>query len=380
MGERNPYLVERLQGFGTTIFAEMSELASRTGAINLGQGFPDADGPDAVLEAAVAAMRAGHNQYPPSLGVPALRRAVADHQRRFYGLEVDPDTEVLVTAGASEAIAAAMLALVEPGDEVVVFEPYFDHYATSIALAGGRRRVVRLQEPDLHFDVADLEAAVGPNTRLILLNSPHNPAGKVFDANELAAVAAVAVEHDLLVVTDEVYEHLVFDDVRHIPMATLPGMAERTLTISSAGKSFGFTGWKVGWAMGSTDLVSAVVVAKQSLTYVSSGPFQHALVVALGLDDDEHRADRYHVALPTGDLEDLAVHGAFHRHGGLVGHHVDEFFVFTDRIADLLVPLHDLGLGDAFADIGHVEGEFGHFVQSFKILSSASPMRMGPGK
>ncbi len=218
MGERNPYLVERLQGFGTTIFAEMSELASRTGAINLGQGFPDADGPDAVLEAAVAAMRAGHNQYPPSLGVPALRRAVADHQRRFYGLEVDPDTEVLVTAGASEAIAAAMLALVEPGDEVVVFEPYFDHYATSIALAGGRRRVVRLQEPDLHFDVADLEAAVGPNTRLILLNSPHNPAGKVFDANELAAVAAVAVEHDLLVVTDEVYEHLVFDDVPHIPI------------------------------------------------------------------------------------------------------------------------------------------------------------------
>jgi len=285
MGERNPHLVERLQGFGTTIFAEMSELASRTGAINLGQGFPDADGPDAVLEAAVAAMRAGHNQYPPGLGVPALRRAVADHQRRFYGLEVDPDTEVLVTAGASEAIAAAMLALVEPGDEVVVFEPYFDHYATSIALAGGRRRVVRLQEPDLHFDVADLEAAVGPNTRLILLNSPHNPAGKVFDANELAAVAAVAVEHDLLVVTDEVYEHLVFDDVRHIPMATLPGMAERTLTISSAGKSFGFTGWKVGWAMGSTDLVSAVVVAKQSLTYVSSGPFQHALVVALGLGD-----------------------------------------------------------------------------------------------
>ena len=286
MGERNPYLVERLQGFGTTIFAEMSELASRTGAINLGQGFPDADGPDAVLEAAVAAMRAGHNQYPPSLGVPALRRAVADHQRRFYGLEVDPDTEVLVTAGASEAIAAAMLALVEPGDEVVVFEPYFDHYATSIALAGGRRRVVRLQEPDLHFDVADLEAAVGPNTRLILLNSPHNPAGKVFDANELAAVAAVAVEHDLLVVTDEVYEHMTYDGVCHVPLAALPGMADRTVTISSGGKSFGTTGWKVGWAHAKSDLIQAVHTVKQHLSFTSGAPFQRAMVTALNLGDD----------------------------------------------------------------------------------------------
>ena len=285
MGERNPHLVERLRGFGTTIFTEMSELAARTGAINLGQGFPDADGPDEVLEAAVAAIRAGHNQYPPGLGIPALRRAVADHQRRFYGLEVDPDTEVLVTAGAAEAIAAAMLALVEPGDEVVVFEPYFDHYATSIALAGGRRRVVRLQEPDLRFDVADLEAVVGPETRLILLNSPHNPTGKVFDADELAAIAAVAIEHDLLVVTDEVYEHLVFDDAHHIPVATLPGMAGRTFTISSGGKSFGFTGWKIGWAHGPAELISAVLVAKQSLTYVSGGPFQHAMVTALGLDD-----------------------------------------------------------------------------------------------
>ena len=285
MNDRKPYLVDRLQEFGITIFAEMSALAERTGAINLGQGFPDSDGPDEVLEAAIAAIRAGHNQYPPGRGILPLRRAVADHQRRFYGLEVDAETEVLITAGASEAIAAAILALVEPGDEVVLFEPYFDHYATSVALAGGRRRVVRLREPDLSFDVADLESAIGPRTRLILLNTPHNPTGKVFDAEELGHVARLAIRHDLLVVTDEVYEHLVYDGGRHIPMATLPGMAERTLTISSGGKSFGFTGWKIGWANGPADMVSAVLTAKQSLTYVSGGPFQHAMVTALGLDD-----------------------------------------------------------------------------------------------
>ena len=285
MNDRKPYLVDRLQEFGITIFAEMSALAERTGAINLGQGFPDSDGPDEVLEAAIAAIRAGHNQYPPGRGILPLRRAVADHQRRFYGLEVDAETEVLITAGASEAIAAAILALVEPGDEVVMFEPYFDHNATSVALAGGRRRVVRLREPDLSFDVADLESAIGPRTRLILLNTPHNPTGKVFDAEELGHVARLAIRHDLLVVTDEVYEHLVYDGGRHIPMATLPGMAERTLTISSGGKSFGFTGWKIGWANGPADMVSAVLTAKQSLTYVSGGPFQHAMVTALGLDD-----------------------------------------------------------------------------------------------
>jgi len=285
VNDRKPYLVDRLQEFGITIFAEMSALAERTGAINLGQGFPDSDGPDEVLEAAIAAIRAGHNQYPPGRGILPLRRAVADHQRRFYGLEVDAETEVLITAGASEAIAAAILALVEPGDEVVLFEPYFDHYATSVALAGGRRRVVRLREPDLSFDVADLESAIGPRTRLILLNTPHNPTGKVFDAEELGHVARLAIRHDLLVVTDEVYEHLVYDGGRHIPMATLPGMAERTLTISSGGKSFGFTGWKIGWANGPADMVSAVLTAKQSLTYVSGGPFQHAMVTALGLDD-----------------------------------------------------------------------------------------------
>ena len=282
-----------MREFGITVFAEMSALADRTGAINLGQGFPDSDGPHEVLEAAVAAIRAGHNQYPPGRGILPLRRAVADHQRRFYDIEIDPEAEVLITAGASEAIAAAMLALVEHGDEVIMFEPYFDHYATSVALAGGRRRVVALREPDLSFELAELEAAVGPRTRLILVNTPHNPSGKVFSAEELGQIARVAVDHDLLVVTDEVYEHLIYDGGSHVALATLPGMAERTLTISSAGKSFGFTGWKIGWASGPEVLVSALLTAKQSLTYVNGGPFQHAIVAALGLDDDyfAHLAD-----------------------------------------------------------------------------------------
>ena len=293
MNESRVHLVERMREFGITIFAEMSALADRTGAINLGQGFPDSDGPHEVLEAAVAAIRAGHNQYPPGRGILPLRRAVADHQRRFYDIEIDPEAEVLITAGASEAIAAAMLALVEHGDEVIMFEPYFDHYATSVALAGGRRRVVALREPDLSFELAELEAAVGPRTRLILVNTPHNPSGKVFSAEELGQIARVAVDHDLLVVTDEVYEHLIYDGGSHVALATLPGMAERTLTISSAGKSFGFTGWKIGWASGPEVLVSALLTAKQSLTYVNGGPFQHAIVAALGLDDDyfAHLAD-----------------------------------------------------------------------------------------
>ncbi len=293
MNESRVHLVERMREFGITIFAEMSALADRTGAINLGQGFPDSDGPHEVLEAAVAAIRAGHNQYPPGRGILPLRRAVADHQRRFYDIEIDPEAEVLITAGASEAIAAAMLALVEHGDEVIMFEPYFDHYATSVALAGGRRRVVALREPDLSFELAELEAVVGPRTRLILVNTPHNPSGKVFSAEELGQIARVAVDHDLLVVTDEVYEHLIYDGGSHVALATLPGMAERTLTISSAGKSFGFTGWKIGWASGPEVLVSALLTAKQSLTYVNGGPFQHAIVAALGLDDDyfAHLAD-----------------------------------------------------------------------------------------
>ncbi len=269
----------------STIFAEMSALAVRTGAVNLGQGFPDTDGPRSILDDAVAQILGGNNQYPPGRGVPELRRAVAEHQRRFYGLDVDPDTEVLVTAGATEAIAAAVMALVEPGDEVLMLEPYYDSYAAAVALAGAVRRTVPLRFPDYRLDVDALAAAVTPRTRLLLVNSPHNPTGHVLSREELDAVARVAVAHDLVVVTDEVYEHLTFDDVAHVPLATLPGMAERTVTISSAGKTFSVTGWKVGWVVAPAPLVDAVTTVKQFLTYVNAGPFQPAVAAALALDN-----------------------------------------------------------------------------------------------
>ncbi|MGW5279303.1 pyridoxal phosphate-dependent aminotransferase [Streptomyces collinus] len=283
-----PFLNRRLAEFGTTIFAEMSALAVATGSINLGQGFPDTDGPEEVREAAVRALRDGRgNQYPPGPGVPELRTAVAAHQLRRYGLAYDPDTEVLVTAGATEAIAASLLALLEPGDEVVALEPYYDSYAASIAMAGGRRVPVTLR-PDggrFRLDLDELRAAVTDRTRLLLLNTPHNPTGTVLTRAELAAVAALAVERDLLVVTDEVYEHLVFDEAEHLPLATFPGMRERTVTIGSAGKTFSFTGWKVGWVTAAPGLVTAVRSAKQFLTYVASGPFQYAVAEALTLPD-----------------------------------------------------------------------------------------------
>ena len=281
----NRYLVERLRPFGTTIFAEMSALAVATGSINLGQGFPDADGPDVVKQAAMDAIAAGQNQYAPGIGVPELRHAIRAHQQRFYGLDFDADTEVLVTTGATEAIAASLLALCEPGDEVVTFEPYYDSYAACIAMTGARRRVVTLRPPHYAFDPDEVRAAITPRTKLILLNSPHNPTGKVFDREELQLVAELAQEHDLLVVTDEVYEHLVFEGA-HVPIATLPGMRDRTITISSGGKTFSFTGWKVGWLCGPPELVTAVKTAKQFLTYVSGGPFQHAIAVGLRLEDE----------------------------------------------------------------------------------------------
>ncbi|MEU1865619.1 pyridoxal phosphate-dependent aminotransferase [Streptomyces gardneri] len=281
-----PLLNRRLAEFGTTIFAEMSALAARTGSINLGQGFPDTDGPEEIREAAVRALRDGlGNQYPPGPGVPELRRAVADHQREWYGLTYDPDAEVLVTAGATEAIAAALLALVEPGDEVIALEPYYDSYAACVAMAGGTRVPVTLRphEGAYVLDLDELRAAVTDRTRLILLNTPHNPTGTVLTRAELTAVAELAIERDLLVVTDEVYEHLVFDDAEHVPLASLPGMRERTVTIGSAGKTFSFTGWKVGWITASPELTAAVRSAKQFLTYVSSGPFQYAIAEALRL-------------------------------------------------------------------------------------------------
>ncbi len=271
---------------GSTIFAEMSALAVSTGSVNLGQGFPDTDGPPEIAEAAAAAILGGRgNQYPPLPGIPELRRAIAEHQRRFYGLAFDPDTEVQVTAGATEAIAASLLALVEPGDEVIAFEPYYDSYAACIALAGGTRVPVTLRAPDFRPDLDELRAAVTPRTRLILLNTPHNPTGTVFTRDELTAIAELACERDLLVICDEVYEHMVYTG-EHVPIGSLPGMRERTVSISSAGKTFSFTGWKVGWVTATPELVLAVRAVKQFLTFVSSGPFQYAVAGALRMPDD----------------------------------------------------------------------------------------------
>src|SRR4051812_18947760 len=262
----------------------MSALAERTGAINLGQGFPDEDGPREVLGAAAAALYAGANQYAPLPGVPALREAIAAHQRRRYGLEHDPDTDVQVTFGATEAIAAALLGLCDPGDEVVALDPTYDSYAACAAFAGAALRRVPLRPPGWRFDPAELDAAITARTRLVLLNSPHNPTGRVLDRGELEAVAAACRANDVLAVCDEVYEHLVFDGA-HVPLATLPGMAQRTLTISSIGKTFSVTGWKVGWACGPAALVGAVRGAKQFLTFAGGTPLQHAAARALGLAD-----------------------------------------------------------------------------------------------
>ncbi|MFF9196658.1 pyridoxal phosphate-dependent aminotransferase [Streptomyces sp. NPDC014779] len=334
-----PLLNRRLAEFGTTIFAEMSALAARTGSINLGQGFPDTDGPEEIREAAVRALRDGRgNQYPPGPGVPELRAAVAEHQRRFYGLEYDPDSEVLVTAGATEAIAAALLALVEPGDEVIALEPYYDSYAACIAMAGGVRVPVTLRPHAGAFalDLDELRAAVTDRTRLILLNTPHNPTGTVLSRAELTAIAELAQERDLLVVTDEVYEHLVFDEAEHIPLASLPGMRERTVTIGSAGKTYSFTGWKVGWITATPELTGAVRSAKQFLTYVSSGPFQYAVAEALRLPDTYVRGLRAEL-LAKRDLlsEGLTAAGfGVHRPAGT-------YFVTTD--------IRPLGETDGFA-------------------------------
>ncbi len=289
---RVPHLTAKLQGFGTTIFAEMSALAAATGSINLGQGFPDTDGPAEVLDAAVEAIRTGQNQYPPGPGLPVLRTAIAEHQQRFYGLAYDPDTEVLVTAGATEALAGALLGLLDTGDEVVLFEPMYDSYQACIALAGATARPVTLRPPGYGFDPDELRAAISPKTRLLLVNTPHNPTGKVLDAAEMQMIADLAIDHDLIVVTDEVYEHLCFDGTRHLAMATLPGMRDRTLSISSGGKTFNTTGWKIGWMCGPAPLVTAARTAKQFLTYVNGGPFQVGVAAGLRLPDSyfEHLA------------------------------------------------------------------------------------------
>jgi N-succinyldiaminopimelate aminotransferase len=279
--------VQRLRPYAVTIFAEMSALAARIGAVNLGQGFPDEDGPAGMLKVAQDAIADGINQYPPGLGIPALRNAIAGQRLRQYGVEYDPDTEVLVTVGATEAIAASLLGLVEPGSEVLVIEPFYDSYSPVIAMAGCHRVVVPLvaDRGGFALDPDALRAAITPRTRALIVNSPHNPTGMVLGTDELAAIAEIAVAADLLVITDEVYETLVFDGLRHLPLAGLPGMAGRTITISSAAKMFNATGWKIGWACGAAELIAGVRAAKQYLTYVGGAPFQPAVAYALDHED-----------------------------------------------------------------------------------------------
>ena len=344
MSDRLPHLSAKLQGFGTTIFGEMSALAVATNSVNLGQGFPDTDGPREVLDAAIAAINSGHNQYPPLIGMPTLRHAIVEHQLRFYGMEFDPDTEVLVTAGASEALASTLIGLLDTGDEVIMFEPSYDMYQACAAMAGATVRPVTLHPPSYAAEIDELRQAVSARTKLILLNTPHNPTGKVFSRAEMQAIADVAIEHDLIVVTDEVYEHLVFDGLEHIPMATLPGMRERTLTISSGGKTFNTTGWKVGWVIGPAALVAAARTAKQYLTYVSSGPFQPAIAAGLRLPDSffaetaldlQHKRDRLCAGLVEAGFD------VFHPHG--------TYFVTVD-----IRPLRSDGDGYAFCrDLPH---------------------------
>ncbi len=305
-------LVGRMREHATSVFAEMSDLARRTESINLGQGFPDTDGPAEIAQVARECIADGRgNQYPPAPGIPELRHAVATHADRFYGLAVNPDTDVVVTTGASEAIQSALMALIERGDEVIMFEPWFDIYAAGISLADGVRIGVPLAGSDLRPDIDALRDAITPRTKVLLINSPHNPTGVVFTRAELEAIASIAIERDLIVISDEAYEHLWFDDHRHIPIATLPGMWERTVTIGSGGKSFSFTGWKVGWAYGPARLISAVKVVRQHLSFVSGGPFQYAIAHGLGMPDQYFTEFRHDLSakrdLLTGGLREIGL-------------------------------------------------------------------------
>ena len=338
-------LVQRLQPFGTSVFAEMTQRALQFDAVNLGQGFPDTDGPQEMRDLAARGLQEGLNQYAPARGLPVLREAVAEHQERWYGIPLDPQTQVLVTVGATEAIAASLIALVEPGEEVLVIEPSYDSYGAAVAMAGGVRRSVQLSFPDLRLDLDALRAAVTDRTRVLVLNTPHNPTGKVFTTTELQGVAAVAREHDLVVVSDEVYEHLVFDGHRHTPIATLPGMAERTLTISSVGKTFSLTGWKTGWVSGPAELVDAVAAVKQFLTFVGVTHVQPAVAHGLGMPDAFFRG----FARQLQDKRDLLVEaldevgvpvspcqGSYFVIADLAGHGVEDAVDFCRRMPEEL--------------------------------------------
>jgi N-succinyldiaminopimelate aminotransferase len=338
-------LVARMQPFGTTVFAEMTQRALQFDAVNLGQGFPDTDGPREMRQIAARGLAEGLNQYAPARGLPVLREAVAEHQARFYGIPLDPATEVLVTVGATEAIAASLLALVEPGDEVVFVEPFYDSYAASVALAGGVRRTVPLRFPDLALDLDALRAAVSDRTRVLLLNTPHNPTGKVFSREELEEVARLAVEHDLVVVSDEVYEHLVFDGLEHVPVATLPGMAERTLTISSVGKTFSLTGWKTGWVTGPAPLVAAVAGVKQFLTFVGVTHVQPAVAHGLRMPESyftgfaaelQHKRDVVVEALTEVGVPVSPSQGTYFVVADLAGHGVQDAVDFCRRMPEEL--------------------------------------------
>ncbi len=310
----------RIGAATTTIFAEMSALAIATQSINLGQGFPDTDGPAFMLEEARAAIASGMNQYPPGRGILPLREAIAAHSSRTYGLSYDPESEVVITTGATEALAASMLAFVNPGDEVIALEPYFDSYAASIEVAGGQRVGVSLFGPDFRLDHAELAAAFTPRTKALLINSPHNPTGVVLDRADLGAIAELAVQHDVLVICDEVYEHLTFDGAQHIPLATFPGMRERTVRVSSAGKTFWATGWKIGWALATPDLINEITAVKQYLSYSSGAPFQPAIARALNEGDEwvekarldlQDRRDQFAEGLRSIGLEPILPRGTY---------------------------------------------------------------------
>ncbi|CAN5488249.1 pyridoxal phosphate-dependent aminotransferase [soil metagenome] len=322
------FSARRVRGFGTTIFSEVSALAAALGAVNLGQGFPDFPPPGALVRAATEAIEAGHNQYAPGDGIQVLRQAIAGHATAHYGLAYDPDREVTVTTGATEAVFAAIMALVDPGDEVIVLEPVYDVYPAAITMAGGVVRPVQLR-PDAEGrwvpDAAELAAAVGPRTKALLLNSPHNPTGTVLRRPELEAIAATAIAHDLVVVTDEVYEHLTFGGARHIPIATMPGMHQRTVRISSAGKTFSVTGWKVGWACAPQPLTEAIRAAKQWITFTSGTPFQHAVAAALSWG----RSHTDPLAADYARRRDVLAEGL--QQAGLTPHHAEgTYFLVTD--------------------------------------------------